>query len=138
LYYVGQERKDDVMTDKIPNRYSRLIEEIFFKFYQPGDSIVSFERIDIESAASKINIILPKNLGDVIYSFRYRNPLPESITSKAKEGYEWIIVPAGKAKYRFELSKEAVITPREQMAVTKIPDSTPGIIIKYALDDEQS
>ena len=24
------------------------------------------------------------------------------------------------------------------MAVTKIPDSTPGVIIKYALDDEQS
>jgi hypothetical protein len=126
------------MGEKTPNRYSRIIEEIFFKFYKREDSVVAFERIDIESAAAKLNITLPKNLGDVIYSFRYRTQLPERIKLKAKEGYDWIIVPAGKAKYRFELSKEAVITPREHMAVTKIPDSTPGVILKYALDDEQS
>jgi hypothetical protein len=126
------------MADKNINRYSRLIEEIFSKFHQPGIMEVPFERTDIETAAAKLGIVLPKNLGDVIYSFRYRTQLPESITSKATEGYEWIIVPAGKAKYRFELSKEAVIVPRDNMAVTKIPDSTPGVIIKYALDDEQS
>jgi hypothetical protein len=126
------------MVDKNLNRYSRLIEEIFFKYYQPGIKEVPFERIDIETAAAKIGIVLPKNLGDVIYSFRSRTQLPESITLRAREGYGWIIVPAGKAKYRFELSKEAVIVPRDNMAVTKIPDSTPGVIIKYALDDEQS
>jgi hypothetical protein len=126
------------MADKNLNRYSRLIEEIFFKFYQPGVTEVPFERIDIETAAAKLEIVLPKNLGDVIYSFRYRTQLPESIISKAVAGYEWIIVPTGKAKYRFELSKEAVIVPRDNMAVTKIPDSTPGVIIKYAFDDEQS
>jgi len=126
------------MADKNLNRYNRLIEEIFFKYYQTGITEVPFERIDIETAASKLKIVLPKNLGDVIYSFRYRTQLPESITSKASEGYEWIIVPAGKAKYRFVLSKEAVIIPRDNMAVTKIPDSTPGVITKYALDDEQS
>jgi hypothetical protein len=117
------------MADKNLNRYSRLIEEIFLKYYQPGAMEVTFERKDIEAAATKLKIILPKNLGDVIYSFRYRTPLPESITSKAREGYEWVIIPAGKAKYRFELSKEALIVPRDHMAVTKIPDSTPGVII---------
>ena len=126
------------MADKNLNRYSRLIEEIFFKYYQPGIAEVPFERKDIETAAARLKIILPKNLGDVIYSFRYRTQLPESITSKAKDGYAWVIVPAGRAKYRFELSKEALIVPRDHMAVTKIPDSTPGVIIKYALDDEQS
>jgi hypothetical protein len=126
------------MADKNLNRYSRLIEEIFLKYYQPGAMEVTFERTDIEAAATKLKIILPKNLGDVIYSFRYRTPLPESITLKAREGYEWVIIPAGKAKYRFELSKEALIIPRDHMVVTKIPDSTPGVIIKYALDDEQS
>lgn len=126
------------MTDKGLNRYSRLIEEIFFKYYQPGNTEVPFERTDIESAAAELGIGLPKNLGDVIYSFRYRTQLPESITSKAPEEYEWVIVSIGRAKYRFELSKEAVIVPRDHMAVTKIPDSTPGVILKYALDDEQS
>ena len=126
------------MADKNLNRYSRLIEEIFFKYYEPGIMEVPFERTDIGTAAAKLGIVLPKNLGDVIYSFRYRTQLPESITLIATKGYEWIIVPAGKAKYRFEISKEAVIVPRDNMAVTKIPDSTPGVIIKYALDDEQS
>jgi hypothetical protein len=126
------------MADKNLNRYSRLIEEIFFKYYRPGMAEVPFERTDIETAAAKLEIVLPKNLGDVIYSFRYRTQLPESITSEAREGSEWIIVPTGRAKYRFELSKDAVIVPRDNMAVTKIPDSTPGVIIRYALDDEQS
>jgi hypothetical protein len=126
------------MADKNLNRYSRLIEEIFFKYYQPGTNEVPFERKDIETAAAKLEIVLPKNLGDVIYSFRYRTLLPESISSKASQGHEWVIIPAGRARYRFELSKEPVIIPRVNMAVTKIPDSTPGVIIKYALDDEQS
>jgi hypothetical protein len=126
------------MADKNLNRYSRLIAEIFFKYYQPGNMEVPFERTDIESAAAKLKIDLPKNLGDVIYSFRYRTQLPESITSKAPEEYEWVILSTGRAKYRFELTKEAVIVPRDHMTVTKIPDSTPGVILKYALDDEQS
>jgi hypothetical protein len=124
--------------DKNPNRYTQLIEEIFFKNYKPGDLEVPFERSDIEAAATKISIDLPKNLGDLIYSFRYRVPLPKRIMAEARGGTEWVIVPAGRSKYRFELSKEAVILPREQMAVTKIPDATPGVITKYALDDEQS
>jgi hypothetical protein len=57
------------MADKNTNRYSRLIEEIFFKYYQPGDTEVPFERKDIETAAAKLEIVIPKNLGDVIYSF---------------------------------------------------------------------
>jgi hypothetical protein len=126
------------MTEKTLNRYSLLIEEIFMQFYQPGKTKVPFKRTDIESAAVKLGIDLPKNLGDVIYSFRYRTELPETITSKAPAGYEWVIVSIGKAKYQFELSNEAVIIPRDQMAITKIPDSTPGVILKYALDDEQS
>lgn len=41
------------MADKNLNRYSRLIEEIFFKYYQPGIAEVPFERKDIETAAAK-------------------------------------------------------------------------------------
>jgi hypothetical protein len=126
------------MTEKSPNRYSLLIENIFLEHYRSGQKEVSFERKDIEITAAKLGIDLPKNMGDVIYSFRYRTQLPDSITSKAPEGFEWVIVPVGKSKYRFELSKETVITPRSEMAATKIPDSTPGVILRYAFDDEQS
>ncbi|TSA27811.1 MAG: hypothetical protein D4R67_05390 [Bacteroidetes bacterium] len=50
------------------NRYSQLIERIFFDNYIKGSKRVEFIRADIEKAAKKLRINLPKNLGDVIYS----------------------------------------------------------------------
>jgi len=123
---------------KEPNRYTQLIETIFLKHYRDGLKEISFERNEIEEAASKLKIKLPKNLGDVIYSFRYRTQLPESIVSKAPVGYQWLIRPAGISKYKFVLIKESVISPSEMLAETKIPDATPGIISRYALTDEQA
>ena len=34
--------------------------------------------------------------------------------------------------------KDTPIVPNEHMAITKIPEATPGIVSKYALSDEQS
>ncbi len=120
------------------NRYSRLIEAIFLKYYQPGAVVVAFERDEINRTAEELGVTLPKNLGDVLYSFRYRTPLPRSITDKAPKGYEWIIRPAGRSRYSFVLVKQSVIAPSQVMVETKIPDSTPGVIAKYALSDEQA
>lgn len=80
---------------------------------------------------------LPKNLGDLLYSFRYRSALPHSITSKAPKNFEWIIKPAGRAQYKFVLTKQMHFSPNQNLVETKLPDATPGIIAKYALDDEQ-
>ena len=115
------------------NRYSRIIQEIFSKRYKEGVTAIPFERLDIVSAARKLKIKLPKNLGDVLYSFRYRTPLPDSITRKALEGYEWIIRPAGRARYRLVLAVKTRIVPSKMLAETKIPDATPGVINKYSL-----
>lgn len=81
---------------------------------------------------------LPKNLGDVVYSFRYRTILPESVRAQAPEGQEWIIRPAGRSRYRFVATAFATIRPNELLAETKVPDATPGVIAKYALNDEQA
>lgn len=54
---------------KEPNRYSKIIERIFLKYYKEGAREVIFEREDIEKVAKELKIKLPKNLGDVIYSF---------------------------------------------------------------------
>ena len=121
-----------------PSRYAQIIEAIFFKHYQVGMSQVLFDRADIVQVADELGIALPKNIGDVIYSFRYRAELPSSIVEQAKEGYEWIIRPAGRAKYKFELASRSVIEPSKLLVETKIPDATPGIIGKYALNDEQA
>jgi hypothetical protein len=123
---------------KKKNRYTQLIEEIFFNHYEPGASEVLFERTEIVDAASKLGVALPKNLGDVLYSFRYRAHLPDRILKEAPEGTQWVIRPAGQAKYKFQLSPESRIEPSPLLAVTKVLDATPGLIDKYALGDEQA
>lgn len=124
-------------NNKGPNRYSRLIEFIFSKYYREGINEISFAREEIEQAAKELKIALPKNLGDVLYSFRYRSTLPESITSTAPNGFEWMIRPAGRSKYKLAMVQQSIVAPSSMMAETKIPDATPGIISRYALNDEQ-
>ncbi len=119
------------------NRYTQIIERIFLSRHAEGVQEVAFEREDIVTVAAELGIKLPKNLGDVIYSFRYRTALPASIQAQAPEGEAWIIRPAGRSRYRFVLTAERPIIPTEMMAETKVPDSTPGIIAKYAFNDEQ-
>ena len=120
------------------NRYTILIEAIFVKHYREGITEFEFVRDEIVQQAKLLNVKLPKNLGDVLYTFRYRAELPESITSTAPPDLEWIIRPAGRSQYKFVLVSQAAIGVSERLAVTKIPDATPGIIAKYALNDEQA
>lgn len=122
---------------KAKNRYSVIIEKIFFNYYKPGIKEFSFDRQEIIQTAKKLKIELPKNIGDILYSFRYRANLPETIVTTASEGLSWIIRPVGQAKYKFCLVSLPRILPSSLLSETKIPDSTPGIISKYALNDEQ-
>lgn len=131
-------RPDSTVGGELANRYSRLIERIFLTKYRSGAEKVEFERTDIERAAKILRIRLPKNLGDLIYSFRYRAALPEAIRRTAVVGSEWIIEPAGRGKYRFALGATAKISPNSALVETKIPDATPGVIARYALTDEQA
>ena len=126
------------MENKEPNRYAKILEAIFRNHFKKGISEIEFERTEFSQVADKLGITLPKNLGDVLYSFRYRTLLPISITSKAPKGYEWIIRPAGKGKYKLVAVKQANIAPSNVLVETKIPDATPGVIVKYSMNDEQS
>lgn len=123
-----------------PNRYERIIQRIFDQKFRPGDVEVAFSRDDVIAAAKDLAIELPKNLGDVIYSFRYRVALPPDVNAKAPEGGEWVIRPAGRSQYRFVVvpAGSARITPDMSRTVIKVPDATPGLISRYALNDEQS
>ena len=122
------------------NRYERLIESIFFEHYQDGSESFVFRRDEIPAHAERLGIELPKNLGDVVYSFRYRSSLPDAILKMAPPGKTWTIRPAGTGTYRFELCDEAsfVVRPNEILEIIRIPDSTPGVISMYALGDEQA
>lgn len=120
------------------NKYVAIIERIFLSKFKKGLREIDFHREEIAKAARDLKIELPKNLGDVIYSFRYRATMPDSIASTAGEGSVWLIRPAGQSKYRFVMSPNKPLAPNESMIVTKVPDSTPGVIAKYALSDEQA
>lgn len=119
------------------SNYDRIITHIFERKFT-GSSRVDFERDDIISAAAEIQIERPRNLGDVIYSYRFRRDLPESIRNAALPGYVWIIRLVGTARYRFVAVETADILPNSLIGETKIPDATPGLISKYALSDEQA
>ena len=122
---------------QIGNRYAAIIVDIFEQRYEPGQRQVEFDRDDIVLAASKLDVSLPKNLGDVVYSFRYRSPLPTEVLAAAPEGQTWIIRSAGRSKYCFALVVNTPLEPNPALTETKIPDATLGMIAKYAFDNEQ-
>ncbi len=131
-------RKEPAATPKRPNRYAAIIGTIFKNHYKPGKTQFEFSRGEFVDIARSLDIVLPKNLGDTIYSFRFRTALPPEIVATATKGTEWGIELAGKGQYRFKLGKLIRILPRPDLIAIKIPDATPEIIAAYALTHEQS
>ena len=119
-------------------KYSSIVEAIFRKYYRDGCQEFAFTRDDIQIAAQELGMSAPKNLGDVLYSFRYRAELPDFIQSVAPKGKNWIIVGEGSATYKFKLSNIANIIPNPNLELIPVPDATPEVISMYQLSDEQS
>jgi hypothetical protein len=120
------------------NRYKSLIQKIFLDRYRPGADRLEFERSDLSKAAQQLGMRLPKNLGDVIYSIRYRTEMPDAILSKQPAGREWIIEGVGRSLYAFRLVRINRVIPNPSLLEIKVPDSTPEIVTAYALSDEQA
>lgn len=118
--------------------YVTIMESLFFEKYSSGMDSVEFTRNDIVEHAVRAGFARPKNLGDLVYSFRYRTPLPESIKRTAPDGYSWVIIGTGNAKYKFVLSKTTNIMPNRALRPILVPNNTPEIITMYSLSDEQS
>lgn len=120
------------------NRYQALILKIFLKRYKSKAIAFEFAREDLEIAAQELEIKLPKNLGDVIYSVRFRTALPNDILVTQPHGMEWIIEGVGRSNYRFKLVRINRIIPNPSLLRISLPDATPELIRAYALDDEQA
>ena len=54
-----------------------------FAHYEPSAREITFERDEIVRVAAELGMPLPKNLGDVVYSFRYRASSTFSQVSRA-------------------------------------------------------
>lgn len=103
------------MSKKEKNRYDAIIESVFEKHYSPKVDFFEFTRDEFEETASTLGIKLPKNIGDVLYSFRYRKDLPATITKTPPANLEWIIEGAGRAKYLFRLASANRIVPNTNL-----------------------
>jgi hypothetical protein len=128
----------DTSDTRNQSRYKAIIEKIFFDRYEVGLEEFAFERDAIFLAANALKIKLPKNPGDVVYSIRYRTPMPDRVLASQPEGMEWIIEGAGRSRYLFKLVRVNRIVPNADLVTIKIPDATPEIIAAYALSDEQA
>lgn len=126
------------MAKPTDNVYKTLISKIFFDRYRAGAKELTFARTDLEKAAAVLKVQLPKNLGDVVYSLRYRTEMPEAMLKTQPQGMQWIIEGTGRALYAFKLVRINRIVPNPDLITIKIPDATPEIISAYALTDEQA
>ena len=122
-----------------PSRYEQILCRVFELHHKDGDDRVEWIREALDDAADELGVKRVKNLGDLVYAYRFRRDMPAAINATAPSGKEWIIRGAGIAKYRFDLIPEQIpIVPNPNLAVTKIPDATPEIIASTALGDEQA
>lgn len=118
--------------------YAKIIEAIFLAHYKKGDTKVRFQRDEIPKFAAKLGLDVPKNLGDVVYSFRYRSRFPASISKLCGKNEEWTIHGVKHGEYEFRKGPATSITPQGGLQEIKIPNATPAIVARYALDDEQA
>ena len=72
-------------------------QDVFAKHYKRGAKEVVFDREEIVEAAQKLGLPRPKNVGDVVYSFRFRKAFPESIKKTAPKGLEWMLGKSARA-----------------------------------------
>jgi hypothetical protein len=124
--------------EKKATRYGGILARVFGNHYRQGLTEFQFERAEIERVAAELGVDLPKNLGDLIYSFRFRTDLPNDIARTAPPEHEWVILLAGRARYRMKLMRINRIVPSPNKYEIKIPDATPEIVAKHALGDEQA
>jgi hypothetical protein len=117
---------------------TKVLEWVFFQRYTAGNVEVSFDTGDIDQAYAALGLKPLGNPADIRYRFRSRGLLPQTIADTAPDGMRWLLRGRGKGKYCFALTKQPPIRPNEVMLKIKIPDATPGIISRYAFNDEQA
>ena len=69
-------------SSKKENRYASLVGYIFEHGFKEGQAEFTFTRDQFVAAAEKLNITLPKNIGDVLYSLVQERLFIDSNSSK--------------------------------------------------------
>lgn len=118
------------------SKYEQIIRRAFFLNYTDGCHEFTFSRDQIDGSALGLD---PKNIGDIIYSYRYRRELPQDILDCAPPDKSWIIEGAGGGLYRFKAVKHGWFIPNEELIPIMINDWTPEEVIEHGIvKDEQA
>jgi hypothetical protein len=126
------------MKKKGAAAYDSIITEVFRAHFKKGAKNFQFEREELRNTGTRLGVSVPKNLGDVLYAYRYRRQLPEPIRKTCSDGMEWIISGVGAGRYAFRLVPVTRIEPQAGRYQIKVPDATPEIVAQHALSDEQA
>jgi len=125
--------------------YARVISAIFQRHYRPGSNRFTFRRTELADTVERLGLelkgdseIVAKNLGDIVYSFRFRRDFPPEINATAPSGKMWIITGKGDAVYEFRLITIPTLSADPSWFITKLHDATPEIVRRFNLGDEQA
>lgn len=77
------------------------------------------------------------NLGDIIYTYRYRRDLPPEICSRAPEGKVWLIKGAGDGIYVFKAVAESRMQPDPTIIPETFTDLSHPVVRRCRKNDEQ-
>jgi hypothetical protein len=114
--------------------YDRIITNLFNSKFKEGSSEIDFTKDELVAAARKLKITL-RNPPDVVYTYRSRANLPQSILDKGN----WVIKPKGKGRFSFLKSKrKPFVDIQEGLHAIEIPNALPEIVEKHASGDEQA
>lgn len=127
--------------------YKKIILQVFRSHYSTAVNRFTFTRPELVQAAANIGVKLSeddeeesttKNIGDVVYTYRFRREFPEEILHTAPQGKMWIITGKGDGLYEFRLITTPVLNADPGLYETKVHDATPEIVRRFALNDEQA
>jgi hypothetical protein len=132
-------------SKKKKSLYAEVITAVFERHFRPGLSRFDFARADLLKVMADMGLDLTgdektiaRNIGDIIYSFRFRKSFPEAIDRRAPAGKMWIILGRGDAKYEFRLITIPKLAMDESLQKSKLHDATPEIVRRFKLSDEQA
>ena len=123
----------------------RVIKDIFNQRFESGTTRIPFTRSDLLDSSKQFAAPgeseqqRDKNLGDILYTFRFRRDFPDELLRAAPKGKIWVILGTGISKYELRLITKPNLSPSPNWVVTKVHDSTPEIVRRFVeLSDEQA
>lgn len=125
--------------------YNRIIEAVLLANRRGAATRFAFSRKDLLKTAASLGYeingdetAVARNIGDIVYTYRFRKDFPESILKTAGPGKMWIILGKGIGAYEFRLITTPSLSADPDWQPTKLHDATPEIVRRFNLNDEQA